>query len=271
MIFYHPKNKIFEVWNIILQLNLSSEYLYLLLIYITIREKMKATYLLIIISLFLFSCGSDENQDLNESDVQKNEPHIAKVIDKIPVKGYTYLQVKENKNDYWIAVPTMEIEKGETVYFSKFMVMEDFRSDNIDRSFDSILFVEDARKSTTPDEMKKIHSGAGSTEKQKVNIEPLDDGTTIQQIYSSKSDLKGKVVKVKGQVVKFNKQIMNRNWIHIQDGTGKENEYDLVVTSQTEARVGDIIIAEGNLSVDKDFGAGYFFPVIIENANIQIQ
>ena len=231
---------------------------------------MKAIYL-VIIALFLFSCGDDTNQELNEADVQKNEPHIAKVVDKIPVKGYTYLQVKENKNEYWIAVPTMEIENGETVYFSKFMVMENFHSDNIDKTFDKILFVEDARKSTTPDEMKKIHSGATATEKQQINIEPLKDGMTILQIYNDKSDLKGKVVNVKGKVVKFNKQIMNRNWIHIQDGTGNENEFDLVVTSDQDTKVGDIIVAEGTLSVDKDFGAGYFFPVIIENAKIQIQ
>ncbi len=231
---------------------------------------MKAIYL-VIIALFLFSCGDDQNQDLNEADVQKNEPHIAKVVDKIPVKGYTYLQVKENKNEYWIAVPTMEIDNGETVYFSKFMVMENFHSENIDKTFDKILFVEDARKSTTPDEMKKIHSGATSTEKQQINIEPLKDGMTILQIYNDKSDLKGKVVNVKGQVVKFNKQIMNRNWIHIQDGTGNENEYDLVITSDQDTKVGDIIVAEGTLSVDKDFGAGYFFPVIVENAKIQIQ
>lgn len=231
---------------------------------------MKTIYL-VILALFLFSCGDDQNQDLNEADVKKNEPHIAKVVDKIPVKGYTYLQVKENKNEYWIAVPTMEIENGETVYFSKFMVMEDFHSENIDKTFDKILFVEDARKSTTPDEMKKIHSGATSTEKQQINIEPLKDGMTIEQIYNDKSDLKGKVVKVKGQVVKFNKQIMKRNWIHIQDGTGDETEFDLVVTSQTDTKVGDIITAEGILSIDKDFGAGYFFPVIIENAKIQIQ
>jgi hypothetical protein len=229
---------------------------------------MKALNLIVISALIFFGCKSEQDQDLTLQDVQKNEAHIAKVIDKISVKGYSYLQVTENKNDFWIAVPTMEIEIGETVYFSKFMVMEDFHSDNIDKSFDEILFVEDARKSPTPDEMKKMHSGATSTDKQQISVAPLKDGMTIQQIYSGSSDLKGKVVKVKAEVVKFNKQIMKRNWIHIQDGTGTENNFDLVVTSDQDVQVGDIIIAEGKLAVDKDFGAGYFFPVIIENATI---
>ena len=230
---------------------------------------MKLLALILISFMILLGCANEEKQELTEQEAMKNEPHIGKVIDKIPAKGYTYLQVTENKKDFWIAVPTMEIEIGETVYFSRYMVMEDFRSDNIDKSFDEILFVEDARKSPTPDEMKKIHSGVQSTEKQEIKIEPLSDGRTIQQIYVDKSSLNGEVVKVRGKVVKFNKQIMKRNWIHIQDGTGGENEFDLVITSNQEVLVGEIITAEGKVVVDKDFGAGYFFPVLIEDAKIE--
>jgi len=229
---------------------------------------MKVLSLILISFMILFGCANEEKQELTEQEAMKNEPHIGKVIDKISAKGYTYLQVTENKNDFWIAVPTMEIEIGETVYFSRYMVMEDFRSDNIDKSFDQILFVEDARKSPTPDEMKKIHSGVQSTEKQEIKIEPLSDGKTVQQIYADKSSLNGELVKVKGKVVKFNKQIMKRNWIHIQDGTGSAEEFDLVLTSDDEVKVGDVIVAEGKVAVDKDFGAGYFFPVIIENVKI---
>jgi len=230
---------------------------------------MKVFNLIVLSALIFFGCQGEKDQDLTIEDVQKNEAHIATVIDKIPAKGYTYLQVSESKNDYWIAVPTMEIEIGETVYFSRFMVMEDFSSENIDKSFDEILFVEDARKSPTPDEMKNIHAGATSTEKQEIKVEPLTDGITVQQLYDDKSAFNGQVVKVKGQVTKFNKQIMKRNWIHIQDGTGDENEFDLVITSNTDVQVGDIIIAEGKVAVDKDFGAGYFFPVMIEEAQIE--
>ena len=230
---------------------------------------MKVLSLILISFMILLGCANEEKQDLTEQEVMKSEPHIGKVIDKIPAKGYTYLQVSENKEDFWIAVPTMEIEIGETVYFSRFMVMEDFKSDNIDKSFDQILFVEDARKSPTPDEMKNIHSGVVSSEKQEIKIQPLTDGKTVQQIFSNKTALNGETVKVKGQVVKFNKQIMKRNWIHIQDGTGSEKEFDLVMTSNQEVQVGDIIIAEGKVVVDKDFGAGYFFPVMIEDVKIE--
>ncbi|MCL4279686.1 MAG: hypothetical protein KJZ60_08400, partial [Ignavibacteriaceae bacterium] len=80
--------------------------------------------------------------------------------------------------------------------------------------------------------------------------------------------LEGQTIKVKGKVVKFNKQIMKRNWIHLQDGTGTDTEFDLVLTSNDDVTVGDIIIAEGKVAVNKDFGAVYYFPVIIEDAKI---
>lgn len=229
---------------------------------------MKAIYILSILTIIIIACSQEKNENLNDLDAIKSQPHIAKVIDKIAVKNYDYLQVSENKNEYWIAIPTMQIDVGETVYFSKYMIMKDFKSSYNNRTFDEILFVDDARKSTTPDEMKKIHSKALAIEKEKIEVQPLADGKTIEQIFSEKSSLKGKTVKVKGKVVKFNKQIMKRNWIHIQDGTGNENNYDLVITSDQDVKVGDIITAEGKLAIDKDFGAGYFFPVIIEEAKI---
>jgi len=229
---------------------------------------MKALYIFLVSILLIVACSEEKNENLNDMDAIKSEPHIAKVIDKIVVSNYNYLQLSENKNEYWIAVPTMPIEIGETVYFSKYTIMKDFKSSNINRSFDEIFFVEDARKSPTPDEMKKIHSDALTLEKQKINIEPLANGKTINQIFNEKSSLNGKAVKVKGKVVKFNKQIMKRNWIHIQDGTGDKNNYDLVITSDQDVKVGDIITAEGKLAIDKDFGAGYYFSVIIEDAKI---
>ena len=230
---------------------------------------MKVLYLILITLLISVACSEEKNENLNDMDAIKSEPHIAKVIDKIEVKNYNYLQVSENKEEYWIAVPNMPIDIGETVYFSKYTVMSDFKSSTIDRTFDEILFVDDARKSPTPNEMKKIHTDALTLDKEKVKVEPASDGKTIEQIFSQKSELKGQMVKVRGKVVKFNKQIMKRNWIHIQDGTGTEKDYDLVLTSNDDVKVGDVITAEGKLAVDKDFGSGYFFPVIIEEAKIE--
>jgi len=72
-------------------------------------------------------------------------------------------------------------------------------------------------------------------------------------------------------VVRYNGGILDRNWIHLQDGTGKAGDgtNDILVTTTGTAKVGDVITARGTLAVDKDFGAGYTYAVLVENATIE--
>lgn len=90
---------------------------------------------------------------------------------------------------------------------------------------------------------------------------------TVADVYSKKQSLNGKVITVTGNVVKVSDGIMGKSWIHIQDGTGGKETNDLVFTSATQsATVGDHVTAKGTVSIDKDFGYGYFYPVIVEEA-----
>jgi hypothetical protein len=91
---------------------------------------------------------------------------------------------------------------------------------------------------------------------------------TVAQVYQEKSALAGQQISVHGKVVKVNNHVMDRNFLHVQDGTGTEDANDLTVTSSETAQVGDEITVTGTLAVDKDFGAGYTYPVILEQANI---
>lgn len=199
-----------------------------------------------------------------------------KVLESEEAPGYTYLKVDELGNQYWIAVPTMNVEEGDIIYYSKSMRMDDFQSNSLDKTFDYVLFVEDASK-TAPapsvmmgQEMDSPHKdGAIPQEKTNVSVEPLKDGKTVEQVYMQKNSLKDKVVKIRGTVTKFNSAILNRNWIHIQDGTGGSENFDLLVTSSDEVSVGDVIVIEGKVSVDKDFGHGYSYPVMVEDAKIK--
>ena len=77
-----------------------------------------------------------------------------------------------------------------------------------------------------------------------------------------------KTVRIKGKVVKYNPAIMNVNWLHIQDGTDFNGEFDLTVTTKAEVNVNDIVIIEGTVALNKDFGAGYTYAIIVENASI---
>ena len=99
-------------------------------------------------------------------------------------------------------------------------------------------------------------------------IAKAEGGNTVAEIYAEKTTLKGKAVKVRGKVVKFNSGIMNKNWFHIRDGSGQAGTNDLTVTTTTTVKVGDVVLVGGLLSVDKDFGHGYTYAVIVENAQV---
>jgi len=195
--------------------------------------------------------------------------HAVKIIDKIDAAGYTYLQVDENGNQYWIAGPQTQVDKGETVYYAQGMEMKNFHSNTLNKTFDSILFVQSISKEPAGSSVTEAHSQALNIPKEQISVSALKDGKTIAEIYAQKESLAGKTIKVKGKVVKYNGDIMNRNWIHIQDGTSNNNEYDMLITSKDQAQVGDIIIVEGTVALNKDFGAGYSYPVMIENAKIK--
>ncbi len=231
---------------------------------------MKKSFLLIAAVLMItFTACESKNQEANE-----NLPagtHKIEVADVLQTPNYTYIKASENGNEFWIAVTKMQPEKGETLYFSKSMEMKNFKSDALNRTFESVLFVQDISQ-TPPSAQKPVnHPQVYSQSKEDVNITPLKDGTTIAQIYDKKDDLNGQTVKVKGKVVKYNPHIMGRNWIHIQDGTSSGNNFDLMVTSPDSAKAGDVVVVEGTVEINQDFGAGYAYPVMLSNATIKEQ
>ena len=232
---------------------------------------------LIAISIvFLISCGEKEepktenNQPMMDNNMSAPAMHTVSVIEKIDASNYSYLKVSENNKEYWIAVPQMDVKPGEMVGYSKAMEMKNFKSETLKRTFESILFVDDAKKAGDSQQMTSPHSNVVAPKDASIKVEPLKDGYTVEKIYDKKSSLVNKTVKVKGVVVKVNEGIMGTNWIHIQDGTGNGANHDLLVTSQSTAKVGQTIIAAGQVVSDKDLGAGYFYPVMLENSKITI-
>lgn len=235
-----------------------------------------STFLLIVFVSFLTSCGEKEQPENlqisdNTSELTSPQSHAATVKEKVDAGNYTYLNVNEDGKTFWIAVSKMEINVGEVVYFSKFMEMNEFKSETLNKTFESILFVDDASKQPIVGKPKSPHSNVATTKDAAIKVEPLKDGLTIEQIYNQSNSIAKKKIKVKGVVTKVNENIMGTNWIHIQDGTGKEGTHDLLITSNETAKVGQTIIAEGTIVVDKDFGSGYFYPVLLEGSKISAQ
>jgi hypothetical protein len=76
---------------------------------------------------------------------------------------------------------------------------------------------------------------------------------------------------VRGRVVKFNAMIMGKNWLHVRDGSGADGTNDLTVTTATKARVGDLVLVTGVLKTDRDFGGGYKYSLIVEDATVVVE
>lgn len=97
------------------------------------------------------------------------------------------------------------------------------------------------------------------------------DAYNVSETYEKAGKLDKKTVSVRGKVVKVSKGIMGKNWVHLRDGSGDSGKgtNNLVVTTQDDPKVGDVVTAKGTLSKDKDFGAGYLYKVIIEEATVK--
>ncbi len=105
--------------------------------------------------------------------------------------------------------------------------------------------------------------------KNKVNIAPAKGGITIAELYAHKEKYQGKKVRIKGKITKYNPEILGKNWVHIQDGTDYQGQFDLTVTTQAELSQGMVVTFEGTITLNKDLGSGYFYPVLMENATVQ--
>ena len=102
-------------------------------------------------------------------------------------------------------------------------------------------------------------------------IEKAADGVTVAELFATKEQLAGQPVTLRGKVVKVNAGIMGTNWLHVRDGSGEEGANNITITTGQMADVGDVVLVTGVLTVDKDFGMGYEYDAIIENAEIMVE
>jgi hypothetical protein len=115
-------------------------------------------------------------------------------------------------------------------------------------------------------------TGAPAAEVDLSGIAKADGGKTVAEVYAEKDSLGDAMVVVRGKVVKTNAEIMGKNWLHVRDGSGEEGMNDLTVTtSGTLPNVGDTVVVTGKVSLNKDFGMGYQYPVIIEDGEVTVE
>jgi hypothetical protein len=205
-----------------------------------------------------------------ENEVAGLPVHNVTVEEVIQTSSYTYMRVKEKMLDFWIATMKQDIAVGSKYSFSNAMEMTDFKSKELDRTFQSILFV-----SEMPDQsVSQQNNPMGSASMGRPKVELKTDavipqsagGISIAELYKNRNSFANKKVKIKGKVVKVNNQVMDRNWVHIQDGTSDSGSFDLTVTTLESAQIDDVVEFEGTIALNKDFGAGYIYELIMEGA-----
>ncbi len=223
-----------------------------------------------------------------------------KVVERIDAAPYSYLRIAGPAGEIWAAVPQAAIENGAEVVIENPMPMDGFESKTLNRKFEKIYFGTLGGQGGAPQAaapaggaanpmggmppgtmppggmppggMAAQHAaaGAGPTDVGDVKV-PKATGAnakTVAEIHAQKAQLKEKKITVRGKVVKSNAGIMGKNWIHVRDGSGtqEKGDNDITVTSESAANVGEVLVITGVVRVDKDFGAGYAYPVIIEEA-----
>ncbi len=192
--------------------------------------------------------------------------HTATVLETMSSGGYTYMKVHEGQKDYWIAMTQRAVKKGESISYSEQGWMQNFHSKTLNRTFDSILFAGSASPAT-PTLVKALQTAPKTVMKSNFSEKGV---ISVAELFANRDKYVGKTVTLKGKVTKTSSGIMKLNWVHLQDGSNFQNMNDIVFTStQTPPAVGKVIYAKGKVIKDKDFGYGYFYPVIIQEATFK--
>jgi len=225
------------------------------------------------------SAQQEQTKVPSNTNIQ-NTSHIANVLETMNGGGYTYVKVDEKGNVYWIAGPQSNIAVGDSISFLEQMVMTDFNSKALKKKFDKLVFVstivstnksvQNTMPDITSDKNANYAHGEELTPKSAptpIKITKNSTGYSVEEIYAKKADLKDKNIKVNAKVVKVSKNIMKKDWIHLQDGSGANGTNDIIATAiNSTVKVGDIVTAQGIIKTNIDLGYGYKYPVIIEEA-----
>jgi len=188
--------------------------------------------------------------------------HTAKVQETLTSGGYTYMKVTEGPNTYWIAMTQRDVKVGQKIKFSEQGWMKNFKSKTLNRTFDNILFASDP----APTRPKLEDIKANIMKSQYVQADTI----TIAELFKNRAKYKDQSISIRGKVTKTSVGIMKRNWVHIEDGSRFQNMDDIVFTTTSAVpKTGEIVTATGTVAIDKDFGYGYFYPVITEKSSFK--
>ena len=201
------------------------------------------------------------------------------VLEVKDVESYSYLRLKTSEGETWAAVGRAPLKKGAKVTIENVMVMTNFESKSLKQTFPKIVFGTLAGAGTGAPAVAgspaaNPHAGGAPKVEFSGDVKVAKasgaDARTVVEVLTKGAALKDKKVTIRGKVVKFSAMIMGKNWVHLRDGTGSaaDKTDDLLVTTMDQAKVGDVVVVKGTVRTDKDFGAGYSYKVLVEEATL---
>jgi hypothetical protein len=231
------------------------------------------------------------------SQAPAGETIAGTVLESVNAAGYTYLRLKTASGEAWAAVSGDQVAVGSAVTVAVSMRADNFQSKSLNRTFERLYMgalvpaaaaaaqpaghatlLSSHRAAGSPaaaGAMPPGHPALGADRALAGPEQPLpraegERGRTVAEVWKQRAELKGAQVAVRGRVVKFMPAIMGKNWLHLRDGSGSAatGDDDLTVTTDATVAVGDVVVVTGTLRVDRDFGSGYAYPVLLEDAAI---
>ena len=198
---------------------------------------------------------------------QKFSGEVLEVRDVAP---YTYLRLKTSQGEQWAVVDKTSLTKGSTVNIEAQMVVDNFESKTLGKTFASIVF---GSLAGAPATASNPHEGVAQVAPATVAKLAKASGSnayTVADLYAKAGQLNNKPVRLSAKVVKYSADIMGKNWLHLQDGSGSAvtQNHDILATSSATARIGEVLTVTGKVQTNVDLGMGYSYKVLIDNATL---
>ncbi len=198
-----------------------------------------------------------------------NEMHKVTVVEILSATKYVYLNVKENGEQYWLATRKQDINVGEDYFYKGGLLKTNFESKEHNKVFEKIYLVTSLVQANHSNNTSKINQQKTDQNIGKENptvVVRQKGSIKISELIENIKEYEGKTVQITGKCVKINPNIMGKNWIHIKDGS--KDDYDLVITSDTFVKEGSMVTMKAKVTLNKDFGAGYKYDLILEDGII---
>jgi hypothetical protein len=189
--------------------------------------------------------------------------HTIVALEVLPTDQYVYVYAEEKGDKYWIAGLKSEVVVGESYRYSDGFLQTDFHSKEYDRVFDEVYLVSQIIPVNAAEGVNHTTSETNESNAIPTQNIVVEGSMRIVDLVENSQNLEGQQVQVSGVISKVNSGIMDRNWLHIKDGSN--DAFDLVITSDQMAQEGSTVTMNALVTLNKDFGAGYKYELILEN------